>query len=54
MPSFIPGISHSCSLVCSGIPATTLPPSTASRNRDVSHFAITENHSIEALGLLSR
>src|SRR5919199_1670098 len=42
MSPFIPGILHSCSAECSGIPATVLPPSTASMNKDVSHFTITE------------
>src|SRR5919199_2543460 len=42
MSPFIPGILHSCPAECSGIPATVLPPSTASMNKDVSHFAITE------------
>ncbi|MFN2598013.1 MAG: hypothetical protein ABR563_12605 [Pyrinomonadaceae bacterium] len=38
-PSFIIGMAHSCSPECNGTPAAALPPSTASMNKDVSHFA---------------
>ena len=42
MPSFIPGMLHSCSPECSGMPATALMPSAANRNEDASHFTTTE------------
>lgn len=54
MPSIIPGILHSRSPACSGMPATALPPTTASKIRDVSHLVITEKDSIKGPGRLSR
>lgn len=54
IPSFIPGMLHSCSLECSGIPARALPPRTAIRNKDVSHFVIAKSDFIKVTGCLSR
>lgn len=49
MPPLIPCMLHSCSLECSGIPASALPPSAAIRIRDVSHFAIASQTVLEGL-----
>lgn len=54
IPPGIPGMWHSRSLECSGIPAMALPPRSAIKAKDVSHFAIAITNSIEETGCLSR